>query len=164
MLRAARRGIHSNTGVSKGCSEAVPTVDGTPVDRADRPTYPAGMTVSSLFPILRTGDLPRLTRFYEAAFGAEVRYRFEQDGVDVYVALTVGGGTLGIGLEHDIPRGEAIAVWIYTDDAGRAFTDAIAAGTESVAAPEDMPWGERVAQVHDPDANLLYLATPPPPS
>ncbi|MFB4348911.1 VOC family protein [Microbacterium sp. CR_7] len=35
-----------------------------------------------------------------------------------------------------------------------------AAGAESIAAPEDLPWGERVAQVRDPDGNLLYVATP----
>lgn len=116
------------------------------------------MSVSSLFPILRTADLPRLTRFYSTAFGATVEYRFEHDGADVYVALAVGAGALGIGLETDLVRGDAIAVWMYADDVDAGFAAAIASGARPVAEPEDMPWGERVAQVRDPDGNLLYIA------
>jgi lactoylglutathione lyase len=33
----------------------------------------------------------------------------------------------------------------------------VAAGAPIVAAPEDQPWGERVAQTRDPDGNLVYL-------
>lgn len=120
------------------------------------------MTITSLFPILRTPDLPRLSGFYERAFGAEVTYRFDHEGVDVYLALAVGGGQIGIGYEADIARGDAIALWLYADDADAAYAAALAAGAASVVPPEDMPWGERVAQVRDPDGNLLYLATAAP--
>ncbi|KJQ53495.1 VOC family protein [Microbacterium sp. SA39] len=120
------------------------------------------MTVTSLFPVLRTADLPRLRGFYEAALGAELTYCYDQDGIDVYVSLAVGGGSLGIGFEADVPRGEAIAVWFYSDDVDAAYGSALAAGAASVLPPEDMPWGERVAQVRDPDGNLLYLATATP--
>ncbi|WP_136054882.1 VOC family protein [Microbacterium sp. K24] len=120
------------------------------------------MAITSLFPILRTTDLPRLSAFYEQAFDAEVAYRYDQEGVDVYVALAVGGGHIGIGVESEIARGDVIAVWLYADDADAAYAAALAAGAVSVAPPEDLPWGERVAQVRDPDDNLLYLATPAP--
>lgn len=120
------------------------------------------MSVTRLFPILRTHDLSQLSGFYAAAFDASVAYRYDQDGVDVYVALAVGGGTIGIGFEPDIVRGDAVAIWLYGDDADAMYSSAVAAGAQSVAVPEDMPWGERVAQVRDPDGNLLYLATPPP--
>jgi uncharacterized glyoxalase superfamily protein PhnB len=49
---------------------------------------------------------------------------------------------------------------LYVDDADAAYATTLAAGAESIAAPEDLPWGERVAQVRDPDGNLLYVATP----
>jgi uncharacterized glyoxalase superfamily protein PhnB len=119
------------------------------------------MTISSLFPILRTRDLPRLSRFYEEAFGAAVTYRFAHEGRDVYVALSLGGGSLGIGEEAEVARGDAIAVWLYADDVDTTFAAAIACGADVVVEPEDQPWGERVAQVRDPDGNLLYLATVP---
>lgn len=120
------------------------------------------MTITSLFPILRTPDLARLSGFYERAFGAEVMYRFDQEGVDVYVALAVGGGQIGIGYEAELARGDAITLWLYADDADGAYAAALAAGAVSAAEPEDMPWGERVAQVRDPDGTLLYLATATP--
>jgi len=120
------------------------------------------MAIDRLFPILRTSDLPQLVGFYRQAFGAELTYRYDQDGVDVYVALAVGGGQIGIGFEPDIARGDAIAVWLYADDVDATYRAAIAAGAASVAPPEDLPWGERVAQVRDPDHNLLYLATATP--
>ena len=116
------------------------------------------MTVTRLFPILRTADLPRLSGFYDTAFGAAVTYRYDQDGVDVYRALAVGEGSIGIGVEPDVERGRAIAVWMYVDDVDSAFERAVGIGAEPVAAPEALPWGERVAQIHDPDGNLLYLA------
>ncbi|MFJ4224486.1 VOC family protein [Microbacterium sp. NPDC089695] len=119
------------------------------------------MGVSSLFPILRTVDLPRLSRFYEEAFAATVTYRYAHDGADVYVALAVGGGALGIGLDADITPGDPIAVWLYVDDADAAYAATLASGAAAVAPPEDLPWGERVAQVRDPDGNLLYVATRP---
>ena len=30
-------------------------------------------------------------------------------------------------------------------------------GAPVIAAPEDQPWGERVARTRDPDGNLVYL-------
>lgn len=33
-----------------------------------------------------------------------------------------------------------------------------AARVEVVVAPADMPWGERIAYVEDPDGNLVMLA------
>ena len=119
------------------------------------------MGVSSLFPILRTPDLPRLSRFYEEAFGATVTYRYTHEGADVYIALAVNGGALGIGLDADVTPGDPIAIWLYVDDADATYATTLAAGAESIAAPENLPWGERVAQIRDPDGNLLYVATLP---
>lgn len=113
------------------------------------------MAVQGLFPILRTREFARLVTFYEQAFEGEVQYRFE----DVYVALAVGGGHLGIGLEPEAVGGDQLAIWLYTDDVDAAWQTALSAGAAAVEPPADMPWGERVAQVHDPDGNLLYLAT-----
>ncbi|GGD73749.1 VOC family protein [Microbacterium murale] len=117
------------------------------------------MTVTRLFPILRTTDLPRLVTFYERAFSASVDYRYEHEGRDVYVALAVGGGSIGIGHEPDVSPGDPVAIWLYVDEVDSAYSRATDAGAAPVAAPDDMPWGERVAQVRDPDGTLLYLGS-----
>lgn len=111
------------------------------------------MVVRSLFPILRTRDLAGLQKFYESVFDAVEHYRFE----DVYVALTVGGGNLGIGFEPELASGDRVSIWFYVDDVDAVHGAAVDAGASSVMPPSDMPWGERVAQVRDPDGNLLHL-------
>jgi uncharacterized glyoxalase superfamily protein PhnB len=118
------------------------------------------MTVTSLFPILSTPDLPRLLGFYERALGASVTYRFEDGGRDVYVALGIGGGAMGIGEDTKIPAASSddrIVLWFYVDDVDAAFAAAREAGAVSDQEPTDMPWGERVARVRDLDGNLLNL-------
>lgn len=112
------------------------------------------MAVKSLFPILRTRDLAGLVAFYEKALGGTVHYRFE----DVYVAMTIGAATLGIGLEPDVAPGDPIALWFYVDDVDATFAGFLAAGGASAQEPADMPWGERVARVRDVDGNLVFLA------
>ncbi len=114
------------------------------------------MAVQRSFPILRTPDLERLEAFYVAAFDARRTYAYEDDGRVVYVALEVGASTVAIGFEPSAGPPEA-ALWIYVDDVDAAFDRALERGATAVAEPELMPWGERVAQVRDPDWMLLYL-------
>ncbi|KRB36747.1 VOC family protein [Microbacterium sp. Root180] len=116
------------------------------------------MAVRSLFPILLSRDLPRLVSFYEHALHGQVTYRFGSADEDDYVSLTVGGASLGIGRDAQTPpAGDRIALWFYVDDVDAVYERWVTAGGDSVQAPADMPWGERVAQVRDPDGNLVNL-------
>ena len=77
------------------------------------------MVVHSLFPILLTRDLPRLADFYERALGGTVDYRFDDGGEDVYVSLSIGAASLGIGKDTAAPDasvGDRVALWFYVDD------------------------------------------------
>ena len=83
---------------------------------------------------------------------------------DVYVekplSLTIGEASLGIARDPATPAhgtGDRIALWFYVDDVDDAFARWRSAGGDTVAEPADMPWGERVAQVRDPDGNLVNL-------
>lgn len=120
-----------------------------------------GMSVPALFPILSTRELPRLVEFYEQAFGAKVVYRFAGADGDAYVSLAIGPAALGIG--HDpqmvdaVTTGDRIALWLYVDDVDTTFAVAKSAGAAEVSPPADMPWGERVAQIRDPDGHLVNL-------
>lgn len=120
------------------------------------------MAVRSLFPILNSRDLPRLVRFYEEALDAVVAYRFASGDVDDYVSLAIGAAALGIGRVPDAATsGDRVALWFYVDDVDDAHAAWVLAGGESVQEPTDMPWGERVAQVRDPDGNPANLAREP---
>src|SRR5690349_12756238 len=105
------------------------------------------MAVQSLFPILSTRDLPRLSDFYISALGGEVSYEFEDEGRAVYVSVALGAASLGIGLDPAVPQpasGDRVALWFYVDDVDAAFSAFLAAGGTQERAPADMPWGERV--------------------
>jgi predicted enzyme related to lactoylglutathione lyase len=116
------------------------------------------MAVRSLFPIITTRDLPRLVRFYEHALRATVVYRFGSGDEDDYVSLALGGASLGIGRDPGSAAVHGpISLWFYVDDVDTAFTRWRTAGGDVVQEPADMPWGERVAQVRDPDGNLAHL-------
>ncbi|MET0734982.1 MAG: VOC family protein [Microbacterium sp.] len=120
------------------------------------------MAVRSLFPILNTRDLPRLVRFYEQALGAVVSYRFGGGDEDDYVSLSLGDATLGIGRVPDAATtGDRVSLWFYVDDVDASFATWSGAGGVPVQPPQDMPWGERVAQARDPDGNLVNLGAQP---
>jgi len=116
------------------------------------------MGVRSLFPILNSRDLPRLVRFYENVLGATVEYRFASGDEDDYVSLRLGTEALGVGRVPDAAiEGDRVALWFYVDDVDETFAAWTRLGGEVVQSPEDMPWGERVAQVRDLDGNLVNL-------
>ena len=50
------------------------------------------------------------------------------------------------------------ALWVYCTDADAAAERLVGAGGTLISPPTDMPWGERVADLHDPDGNLLHVA------
>jgi lactoylglutathione lyase len=45
----------------------------------------------------------------------------------------------------------------YVDDLDEAVARAATSGVETLTEPVDMPWGERVAWIVDPDGNLVML-------
>jgi lactoylglutathione lyase len=116
-----------------------------------------------LFPILSTPDLPGAVRFYRDLLGCEVVYRFPADGEPVYVGLALGASRLGIGADPPgEPRrpasGSRFALWVYAVDCDAAVERLRAQGVAVLAEPADQPWGERMAEVADPDGNRVIVA------
>ena len=120
--------------------------------------------VRELFPILSSGDLTRLVAFYRTAFAAEIVYRFPEDGEPQYVSLRLGTQSLGVSPDPTVPSAEAqgrVSLRLYVERCDQAFESAVGAGATAVSPPADMPWGERVAEVADPDGNRLHLGQAP---
>jgi lactoylglutathione lyase len=110
------------------------------------------------FPMISVRDLPETRRFYEQ-LGFSQAYQFPPDGEPAFITMERGTSTIGIGGGGEASD-DRFGYWIYVDDVDATFDELVAAGAPVVAAPEDQPFGERVAQTRDPDGNLVYLGAP----
>jgi lactoylglutathione lyase len=116
-----------------------------------------------VFPILSTGDLTRALGFYRDLLGFEVTYQFPADGEPGYVALDLGRSHLGLGVDPAAAgpgaNGRRFTLWVYADDCDAAVEHLRGHGVLVLAEPADQPWGERMAEVADPDGNRVIIAT-----
>ena len=125
-----------------------------------------------LFPILSTPDLPRALAFYGDLLGFAQTYRFPADGEPDYVGLRLGQSELGIGgdpeaganPDPDEPGGQPtrqpdsrFALCVYADDCDAAVERLRDHGVRILSEPVDQPWGERMAEVADPDGNRVII-------
>jgi len=103
---------------------------------------------------LFTGDVPRLTEFYEQVLGVAPRSRSES-----HAFFDVGGTTILIHLvteddvPHDAPGGDHIAFAVTSQD---ATSDDLRGTGHDVIGPKQYPWG-RSAYVRDPDGRLVEI-------
>lgn len=120
------------------------------------------------YTILYVEDVRASVAFYEKAFGLSATFVHESGDFGEMdtgtTALAFSSRRLMTQLgknpaKPDVkaPSGE---IAFITDDVRGALETAVAAGAALVQAPEDMPWGQTVAYVADPDGFLVELCTP----
>ena len=117
-------------------------------------------------PVIYTRDVTRTVGFYEQLLGFERQYQFPPDGEPGYVGLKRDEAELGV-VHESSPRqmigtgmgdGPRFELFVYVADVDAAITAMQAAGVPVLRMPENMPWGERVAFVSDPEGNPVTLA------
>jgi uncharacterized glyoxalase superfamily protein PhnB len=113
--------------------------------------------IESAFPILEVADMGAALAFYRDAFGGVLTYSFPSDGEPVYVSLSVGASSLGLGLAEAPPPPGSVLLWFYVDDVDRVTAELAGAGASVVEEPIDQPWGERTSLVTDPFGTRVRL-------
>jgi lactoylglutathione lyase len=118
------------------------------------------------FPVIYAGDVESVAAFYRR-LGFEEQVRLPgQDGGAGFIGLRRGDAELAVTTE-DAPRvlagvepgpGPRHELFVYVDDVDGTITTLRDAGVSVVREPVDMPWGERVGFVADPEGNLVSLA------
>ena len=121
------------------------------------------------FPVLHAKDVELVAGFY-ARLGFEEHARLPQaDGSAGFIGMRRDGAELAVTTEDSPrqlagvepgpgPRGE---LFIYVRNVDTVVDELRTAGISVLREPADMPWGERLAFVGDPEGNLVTLATAP---
>jgi lactoylglutathione lyase len=122
--------------------------------------------VRRAFPVIYTRDVARTVAFYEELLDFEKQYQFPPDGEPGYVGLKRDESDLGV-VHESSPRqmigtgigdGPRFELFVYVADVDATVASMQDAGVRVLRMPENMPWGERVAYVTDPEGNPVTLA------
>lgn len=120
--------------------------------------------MSTIQPVIITAAHDVLLGFYTDLFGAEEIFRIPTEGPVFYLGLRIGDTDLGLVAEGK-PGTEAaprILLSIAVDDVDATLARVEALGGSVLGDPNDMPWGQRVAHIKDPDGNPVNLTQPIP--
>ena len=113
---------------------------------------------STVRAIVVTADLDRLLAFYGGLLGAVEVERVPAEGPPFYVGLRIGDSDLGFVSDPSAPAGPGrILLSIAVPDVDALLERVSALGGQVPGVPNDMPWGQRVAHVQDPDGTPVNL-------
>jgi predicted enzyme related to lactoylglutathione lyase len=114
---------------------------------------------ATIRPVIVTADLDRLFAFYTGLLDAQENFRYPDDGPVFYVGLSLGDSELGLSADAGVQPGSPgrMLLSIEVPDV-TALLERVAALGGTVQGPaNDMPWGQRVAHIADPDGNVVNL-------
>ncbi|WP_225851056.1 VOC family protein [Streptomyces sp. HPF1205] len=120
--------------------------------------------MSTIQPVIITADHDVLLGFYTTLFGAEEIFRVPAKGPVFYLGLRIGDTDLGLVAKEDTGTVAAprILLSIAVDDVDETLGRVEELGGSVSGGPKDMPWGQRVAHILDPDGNPVNLTQPIP--
>lgn len=130
-----------------------------PKPRARR--QPETLRLRDLEPTLTASDLPRSIAFYRDVLGFVAGEEWREDGVLSGISLHAGSVTFYLTQDdfakgRDRQKGVGMRFRCHTaQDIGRLATEITARGGVLDQEPKDMPWGERVFMISDPDGFKL---------
>jgi predicted enzyme related to lactoylglutathione lyase len=116
---------------------------------------------STVQPTIVTSHLERMLAFYGGLLGATETQRVPPEGPVFYVGLRIGDSDLGLVSDDgvaDAPAGR-ILLSIDVPDVDALLPRLDGLGGKLTGGPTDMPWGQRVAHITDPDGNAVNLTT-----
>ncbi|MFG2286752.1 VOC family protein [Streptomyces sp. NPDC048595] len=113
-------------------------------------------------PVIVTPDVDRLRNFYRELLGAEEFTRVPEEGPVFFVGLRLGGAELGIVADKDVETGTPTRILLSfaVEDVDHLLERVAPLGGTVRGPANDMPWGQRVAHIQDPDGNAVNLTQP----
>ena len=116
---------------------------------------------ATIRPVIVTADFDRLLAFYTGLFGAVENFRFPENGPVFYVGLALGSSELGLVSDATVQSGSPgrMLLSIEVPDVDALLPKVESLGGHGQGPANDMPWGQRVAHVCDPDGNKVNLTS-----
>ncbi|CAN7646562.1 VOC family protein [Trinickia sp. LjRoot230] len=122
----------------------------------------------SVTPYLVCAGAADAIEFYTKAFGATELMRVPSpNGKIMHAQIKIGNSILMLSDESPecsslgpkALNGTPVSLYIYVEDADRAFEQAVSAGATVVSPMADMFWGDRWGHLTDPFGHAWHLAT-----
>lgn len=112
---------------------------------------------------LLTSDHEAAFSFYSALFGWERISEFDMGPMGKYLLYGRGGKQYGgmMTKTPDMPMPPSWMYYVTTGDLAAALTRAKGMGAKVLNGPMDVPGGQRIAQLMDPQGAAFALVTPP---
>ena len=126
---------------------------------------PESLRARSLQPSLTVKDVQKSMEWYRDVVGFTVDEQHEREGKLMAVSLKAGTVRLLLGQDNgakgwDRLKGEGFSLMLITSQDVNAIAARIKEmGGALASEPTDMPWGQRVFRVKDPDGFLLVIAS-----
>ena len=122
----------------------------------------------SVQPYLMLKNCAEALAFYKKAFDAEEKFRMpNREGGIGHAEMQIGDSI--VMMADEAPQmdafspqhfgGSPVSLLIYTENCDETYGRALAAGAESVRAPADQPYGDRMSGVKDPFGYKWWIAT-----
>ena len=114
---------------------------------------------STIQPIIVTANLERTLAFYTGLLGATETERVPPEGPVFYLGLRIGDSDLGLVSDERVAEARAgrILLSIEVPDIDALLPRVEELGGSVTGGPTDMPWGQRVVHLRDPDGNVVNL-------
>lgn len=114
----------------------------------------------SVTPYLSVPKASLLVDFILKAFdGAERERILRPDGSIMHTEIRIGDSLVMIGEPRGEFKPQPSILYLYMEDVEAVYLKALAAGAESVLAPNKTFWGDRAACVRDFSDNQWWIAT-----
>jgi PhnB protein len=114
---------------------------------------------NAVSPYLLVKDVRAMLDFLSHAFGAtELRRQADAEGAIRHAEVRIGDSVLMVGFRPwaELPTS---SVHVYVDDVDKVYARALDQGAASLAAPRDLPYGDRSAGVRDEQGNYWWIGT-----
>src|SRR5579859_801211 len=133
----------------------------TPKDRPRPRRQPETLRLRKLTPSFTASDLPRSIAFYRDVLGFVIGEEWRENGELAGCEIHAGAVTFMLGQDdfkkgRDRQKGLGTRVWCHTaQDLDRLAAEIKARGGVLDQEPQDMPWGDRIFMISDPDGFKL---------